>query len=110
MRGSAEDVFNLLEEGRVALSGAVFDVQGRAELLEKLPLFAGQFAGRNHAHGNVEIASATALRISQAFALLAMSRPGLGALGALQPFFAAHTRHHDLRPEPRHRAAERNLA
>jgi len=43
---STEDVFHFLEEGGIALGGAVLDFEGSAELREDFALLAGELGGR----------------------------------------------------------------
>ncbi len=108
--GLAEDVFDFVEDGGVAVCRFIVDLQGGVELLHQLALFARELAWSEYAHMVVQVATAAAMRIGKAFALDAEDRTALRALRNLQPLFASKAGHLEFRTERSLRDAQRNCA
>src|SRR5207249_4101056 len=95
----AEDVLDFVEDRGAALGGLIFDFERRAKLFHELALVARELRRCQHADVIVQVATATAVRVRQAFALDAKDRAALRAFGNLELFLAIQTGHLELRPK-----------
>src|SRR6266849_1595471 len=76
-----EDVFDFVEDRRVAVGGFIFHFERGAELLDQFALVTRELCRREHAYMVVQIAFAAAARIGQSPSLEAKDRAALRAFG-----------------------------
>jgi hypothetical protein len=106
----AEDVFDFVEDGGIAVSRFVLYFESGAELFQQFALLAREFRRREHADVIVEIALAAAARVCKPFALDAEHGAALGAFGNFEFFFPSQTGNLQLASESGLRDAKRNRA
>src|SRR5580658_4775641 len=104
-----KNILHLIEERRIPLRRLVLHFQRLSQLLQQPPLVARHFRRNHHANTNVQIA-APAVRIRQAFALLAENLSRLRAFGNFQLFLALQRLHFDFVAQRRLRKTDRNFA
>src|ERR1700733_6202219 len=104
-----KNILSLIEERRIPLRRLVLHFQRLPELLQQPPLLARHLRRNHHADADVQIA-APAVRIRQAFTLLAENLPRLRAFWNFQLFFALQRLHFDLVAQRRLRKTDGNLA
>lgn len=106
----AEDVFDFVEDGGIAVGGLVFHFERGAELFEELALLAGELSGSENANVIVEIAFAAAAWVGEAFSLDAENGAALRAFGDFELLVAIEAWDLELGAESGLRNAERNRA